>query len=347
MILTFVAPGAPYPIGGVTMIYEFAAAMADRGHEVHLFHYPVFRQSVAALEDVDWYSFPDGIDHHFPPVGFDPNTAPPSDIIFGFSSEDAMPAHLGLPVALVQGYRMVRPPYERRTFKAPCPKICIAKWLVGVGLELGVPRNELIHVPLGLRHERYRVTRPIAGRPPRVSFCYNPHPQKGAALALDVLETVKASTPALEVVIFGAGPPTHPIPEWMHYRENPSQDELVDEIYNGSRAFLCTSDVEGFGLPSIEAMACGAVLVTTDNGGSEDYAVPGVTALVTPTGDARGLVSALEGLLGDDRRRIELATAGRDYVERFDWGRTAELLEDFLERYLADPTAYGRPAVAG
>ena len=49
-------------------------------------------------------------------------------------------------------------------------------------------------------------------------------------------------------------------------------------------------------------------------------------------------------LLEDDDRRVAIATAGRRYVQRFDWDRTGELLEEFLERYIADPAAYGHAA---
>lgn len=346
MILTFIAPGAPHPIGGVTMIYEYASAMARRGHEVHLFHYPVLAHPVSSLEEVSWFDFDDRITHFFPPVGFDPATAPPSDFIFGFSREDGMPPHLGLPVAIIQGYRMVRERHERRTFHAPCPKICVARWLVDVGVELGVPAQQLVHVPLGLRHERFRVVHPLDDRPRRVTFCFHRHPQKGADRALEVVQRLRAEVPDVEVVAFGAEPPLRPLPAWIDYRTNPEQDELVGDIYNKSRIFICTSIVEGFGLTNVEAMACGAALVTTDNGGSRDYAVHGRTALVSPVDDLDTMVDHVASLLQDDDLRRAIAAEGVRYVQRFDWDRTAELLEAFLETYRADPVAFGRPRAA-
>jgi len=152
---------------------------------------------------------------------------------------------------------------------------------------------------------------------------------------------VRKRVPALEVILFGAVAPEHAFPEWVTYRMNPSQEELVDDIYNTSGVFLCTSEVEGFGLTSIEAMAGGAALVTTDNGGSRDYALHEQTALVEPTRDADAIAAHVVSLLHDDARRVRIATAGHAYVERFDWARTGEILESFLERYLADPISYG------
>ena len=198
-----------------------------------------------------------------------------------------------------------------------------------------------MHVPVGLRTEKYRLTRPIAGRPPRIAYCYSAHPQKGPNLAFEVLDAVHRAVPEAEVTMFSAVAPEHPIPDWIDYRTNASQRELVDDVYNGSSVFLCTSEVEGFGLMCIEAMACGAALVTTANGGSRDYAFDTSTALVADVGDAERLTEHVTKLLRDDAMRVRIATAGQEFVQRFRWDRSAELLEEFLVRYVADPSAFG------
>jgi glycosyltransferase involved in cell wall biosynthesis len=310
MRLIFVAPSTRHPSGGVAVIYEFATALAGRGHDVHLYHVNFLDGTVATADELAWFPFPDGISHHFTPAG-------PRDL-------PAIPDEI-----------------ERHAYEAPCPKVCVAGWLVDVGRELGVPANELVHVPIGIHHLRYRVTRPIAERPRRISFCYNSHPTKGPQLAIDVISEVKRAVPGVEVVAFGAQPPEHDLPAWVTYVTQPSPRDLVDEIYNASRVFLCTSWVEGFGLANVEAMACGAALVTTHNGGSRDYALPGETALVGAYGDVAALSEHVIALLEDDDRCVAIARAGRELVRRFDWDRTAGLLEDFLGRYVADPAAYG------
>ena len=342
MRLNFVAPSTGHPSGGVAVIYEVATAMASRGHDVHLYHVNFFDGRVSTMDELGWFSFHRAVTHHFTPAGAsDLRSVPGGDVIFGFAFDGRMPPESGLPVVLIQGWKMLGDEIERHAYEAPCPKVCVAGWLVEVGRGLGVPANELVHVPIGIHHETYRVTRPIAERPLRLSFCYSSHMQKGAELAVDIVHEVKRALPGVEVVAFGAQPPEHTLPPWVTYLREPAPAQLVDEIYNTSRVFLCTSWVEGFGLANIEAMACGAALVTTDNGGSRDYALPDETALVAPYGDVVGLSEHALSLLQDDDRRVTLATAGRDHVRRFDWDRTADLLEDFLERYLAEPSAYG------
>lgn len=348
MRLTFVAPSAPVPIGGVAVIYEMASALARRGHDVHLYHVNFLNRAVSAADELDWFPFPDGISRHFAPDGqTDPGDVPEADVIFGVPFDAELPRHAGLPAILIQGYRMVGLDVEHYAYRAPCPKICVAGWLLDVGRDLGVPDDQLVHIPIGLRHDTFRLTRPIEARPKRVTYCYNDHWNKGAPLALDVLSRVKRSLPDVEVVLFGAASPVHDLPDWVRYFRSPPQRQLVDEIYNSSRVFLCTSKVEGFGLPNVEAMACGAALVTTDNGGSRDFAAHGRTALVAPFEDPAALATHVIALLEDESRRISIATAGYDLVQRFDWERTGELLEAFLERYIADPAAYGHPLRSG
>jgi glycosyltransferase involved in cell wall biosynthesis len=318
--------------------------MAERGHRVHLFHVDFYQANATSLDDIDWFSFPPGVIHHFPPSGpIEIEDIPPADVIFGYTSEGTLPPQAGLPVVFIQGYKMLGENLEHPAFLSPCPKVCVASWLVDVGRRLGVPERQLVHVPLGLRHEKYRVRRPIAQRPPLVSFCYSAHVQKGAHVALKVLRRAKEVVPELEATVFSTVAPTDELPDWLTFRTNPSQHDLVDEIYNQSRVFLCASEVEGFGLTNVEAMACGAALVTTDNGGSRDYAHHGDTALVAPTGDVEALAGHIVRLVRDDAECLRIATAGRDYVDRFEWDRSARMLEDFLESYRADPVAYGRP----
>ena len=107
----------------------------------------------------------------------------------------------------------------------------------------------------------------------------------------------------------------------------------MGEIYNGSRVFLCSSNSEGFGFCSIEAMASGCAVVTTDNGGSDDYAIDDDTALVCAPRDVTGMADRIERLLRDDALHERIATNGLASVRHFDWDESAQELELFLARY--------------
>jgi glycosyltransferase involved in cell wall biosynthesis len=354
VLITFLVPGAKHPIGGAIAIYELANGMSRRGHDVQLVHIDFIGNSrekvhripdrVETLDDLGWFKFEAAIEHHFP-SSFDEGSLPDADFTsYCDAGVHRVPLRSGLPLILVQGYDMLPQEFERELYRAPCPKICIAKWLVNVGRRLGVTDDQLAHVPYGLHHEKYRVTTPVADRPRQVSMLYNPHPTKAANLGLDALAEVKRRIPEVRVVVFGGVDPIHSIPEGATYLTSPAQEVIVNDIYNQSRVFINSSILEGFGLACIEAMACGCALVTTANRGSEDYAVHDETALVSDPEDVTSMADHVESLLLDDDTRTRLALRGRDYVQRFDWDRSAKVLEEFLQRYESDPDHYRQPA---
>jgi glycosyltransferase involved in cell wall biosynthesis len=115
------------------------------------------------------------------------------------------------------------------------------------------------------------------------------------------------------------------------------------KAYGRAAVALVPSIAEGFGLVAIEAMGSGAALVTTDNGGSRDYAVHEETALVCPAGDAEAMAAAVARLLTDDDLRRRIASAGRDRARQFSWDRSAETLEAHLRAYLSDPQRFLSP----
>lgn len=107
-----------------------------------------------------------------------------------------------------------------------------------------------------------------------------------------------------------------------------AQPEL-GEAYASCGVFAVGSWFEGFGQPGLEALACGAPLVTTDNGGCREYAIDGETALVVPPRDTEAMARAIGRLLEDRALARRLRANGLELVARdFDWeARTDELAE--------------------
>jgi glycosyltransferase involved in cell wall biosynthesis len=108
-------------------------------------------------------------------------------------------------------------------------------------------------------------------------------------------------------------------------------DEVLAELYSSSDAFLYTSYVEGFGLPPLEAMACGTPVVMTDNKGSRDYAVNGFNALISQPGDVKSLTDNLLKVLQDDKLRDKLIENGLETAKKFTWEKTVENFEKALK----------------
>jgi glycosyltransferase involved in cell wall biosynthesis len=350
--ISFLVPSAKHPIGGVNALFEFANGLRRLGHEVTLFHIdfigdaeaPVHRlgDGITSLADISWFRFEPGIRQEILPV-YDGSSLRPADVVVYLGGKT--PRGAGLPLLVLQGYNMLPAEFERDLYRAPHPKICVATWLADVGRQFGVADEQLVHIPYGIQHGKYRITTPVDARPLQVSMLYNIHPTKAANVGLEALAELRQRIPELQVVVFGSMAPIHAIPEGITYLTSPDQDVIVADIYNQSRVFINTSIYEGFGMACVEAMACGCALVTTSNGGSNDYAFHGDTALVSEPGDVATMVEHVELLLRDDAQRTGLALAGSRYVQRFDWDESANRLEAFLRRYLDEPSRYRRPPV--
>ena len=254
------------------------------------------------------------------------------------------PARLGLPVGIVQGYRMLAEEVELGLFRAPLPKVCVARWLLDVVARHGAPAEQLLYVPLGIDHDVFAARTPQAARSYDVAMLSHPHREKGLVVGIEMLEALRARRAGLRAVVFGMDPPARALPEGVEFWQAPDHATLAEQIYNQTRVFVQPSFHEGFGYTAVEAMACGCALVSTDNGGSRDYARQGETALVVAPGDGVALADAADQLLRDDERRERLAAAGARLVrDRFDWDHTAAVLEGHLESYVADPPRYRRP----
>ena len=105
-------------------------------------------------------------------------------------------------------------------------------------------------------------------------------------------------------------------------------DEALVTFYNHADALVYPSLFEGFGLPPLEAMACGTPVVTSQGGAIP--VVVGKAALTVPAGDPDALRDAIERVLGDDELRASLTKKGKRHVKKYTWKKTAE---KYLELY--------------
>jgi glycosyltransferase involved in cell wall biosynthesis len=332
MIVSFAYPSSHHRTGGVTMLYEFANALARRGHEVHFIHGPVWDERVASIDEIP-FRFEPEIVHHLVDALDDPSL-PRADVYFGANAP-----HLGEPAAFIQGFRLLAPKWDAEVYRSPTPKLCVASWLVDVGRAYGVPERQLVHIPLGLDHDTFAMRTPPTERSIDVAMLYHPSPAKGWEVARRVLDTLLARRPGLRATVFTLAVPHPELPAGVEL-VSLEQRALADEVFNRTKVLVQASYHEGFGLTALEAMACGAALVTTDCGGSRDYASPGETALVVRAGDVDALTDSVEQLLDDEQERIALAERGAKSVSKFDWEISGKLLEEFLDEYITDPAAF-------
>ena len=117
----------------------------------------------------------------------------------------------------------------------------------------------------------------------------------------------------------------------VHLPGDVAVQDLV-ALYSGAVALVYPSVYEGFGLPVLEAMACGCPVITADRASLPEVAGDAAVLVDLSIGD--GLAGAIVAVAGDPGERARLAAAGRRRAATFTWRRTAEaMLEVFVEAH--------------
>jgi glycosyltransferase involved in cell wall biosynthesis len=149
-------------------------------------------------------------------------------------------------------------------------------------------------------------------------------PLKNLPLTLDAWHRLE---PRPELWMFGVEPELGP-EHGARYFERPS-DERVNELFNEASVFVQTSIHEGFCLPLLEAMAAGTPVVSTDAHGNRDFCRHEENCLIVDP-DPEAVSQALGRILGDDRLRSRLITAGLETAAGYAWERRIDRLERFF-----------------
>lgn len=339
------------------VIYEYANRLAQRGHTITLVyprrlsinnsagqtwsiswmrnHFTYFRRSIANTRP-KWFDLDSRIQLMSIREPFAADI-PDADIVVATSWYIAeyvlrYPENKGVKVNLIQGNEMIegKYPHERvlATWTAPITKIVVSKWLLELGVRIGA--SNVQYIPNGVDFDVFRTRSPLEERPLRVAAAYSPKQIKDPETAIQALELVKRVFPDLRAVLFSAARKNRRLPSWIEYLRDPPKTTIVNDIYNGSAVYMCSSFAEGFGLPPAEAMACGCAVASTDCGGVNDYAQHGRNALISPVQDPVSLASNLCILLGDPDYRIELARSAQQDIKNFDWSISTTKMENLF-----------------
>ena len=108
-------------------------------------------------------------------------------------------------------------------------------------------------------------------------------------------------------------------------------DDRLPALYAGAEAFVYPSVYEGFGLPPIEAMACGTPVIVGNHASLPE--VVGDAGMMVDPYDVEAIAAALMRLLTHADARNVLGARGRERAARFSWQATAEQTLAVLDRF--------------
>lgn len=163
------------------------------------------------------------------------------------------------------------------------------------------------------------------------------HHRKNAELVLQAWPLIRERVP--EVVLVVAG---HNAPEYAARAEAVGaslvRTGFIDEaqlvgLYHGAELVWFPSLYEGFGMPVLEAMACGAPVIASAATSIPEVAGGAAAALVDP-GRAGDHVDAILGLLGDAGARARARELGLARAREFRWSRSAAMLVEAFRELL-------------
>lgn len=208
------------------------------------------------------------------------------------------------------------------------------------------PRAPVVVAPHGVDHERFRpaprgdaqdlgALQRLGIQPPYLAFAGTLEPRKDVPALIAAFARMAPARPDLRLVLAGrdgwgavavrdaaaaSGVTTRILrPGWF-------PGDALPALYRQSEAVGYPSLEEGFGLPALEALACGAALVTTT--GSAMAEVVGAAAVLVPPADPAALAGALARVLDDPDLAARLRHAGPVQAAPYTW-------EASVERHLA------------
>jgi glycosyltransferase involved in cell wall biosynthesis len=221
------------------------------------------------------------------------------------------------------------PALRDRALKAPIPKIVVASFLKELVETTG--RGEVLAVvPNGVDFSVYYPAVPEAERDGIGAMYSSFAVQKDPATVLGAVESIRKARPKVPVRVFGGSRRPKELVSEV-YSRYPSLRQ-AREIYSRSQIWILGSREEGFGLPVLEAMACGCAVIATDCGGPRDLITDGETGFLVPVGDVRAIVDRALMLLDDPPLRERIRTNSLNAVKRFSWERCILQLESALEK---------------
>lgn len=107
------------------------------------------------------------------------------------------------------------------------------------------------------------------------------------------------------------------------------EDSDLPALYSGASVFAYVSKYEGFGIPPIEAMACGTPVISSDNSSLPEAV--GDAALMVDAPDDKAIAESIERLLKDSNLAKKQTVLGYEQIKKFDWDMSARILLKTLE----------------
>jgi glycosyltransferase involved in cell wall biosynthesis len=248
-----------------------------------------------------------------------------------------------LPAAIASGRPVIRfslgfeplwvpdPEVALAGYLLPHPIITISHWLQQLLLQRTGRSSHIVHPGVD-RAVFFPRGNKGALASPSIAFILRGagYSYKGTAVFWQAMSIIHRQRPDIKLLIVANDEAADPGVRFPHLLLRAPGDAELSEILGSADVFVFPSLFEGFGLPPLEAMACGTAVVCTDSGGVRDYARHGVNCLLVPPGTVAPLAQAILRLMSDAPLRHRLVANGLRTASEWSWQRMYDGLHQFV-----------------
>jgi glycosyltransferase involved in cell wall biosynthesis len=233
--------------------------------------------------------------------------------------------HLDLPHLFSRGERLYRRFAYDGAARRSAHVIVISEFVRERAIDrLGLDPERVHAIWLGVDTARFTPD-PAVAREPLLLYPARPWPHKNHARLFETFAQLRRETPELTLVLTGAGHPEATLPEGVEAR-NVTTDELI-ALYRRASCMVFPSLYEGFGLPPLEAMACGCPVAASRAGSLPE--ICGDAAVLFDPLDPESIAAGVREALA---HASELEARGPTHAARFTWDATAHAHDAVYER---------------
>lgn len=154
---------------------------------------------------------------------------------------------------------------------------------------------------------------------------------KGFDITVEAVKQVQRNLPQASIVTFGIENPHIRFIPHLHF-DYPN-DSTISYLYANCGVFVQTSFHEGFGLPILEAMACGAPVVTTKAEGNEEFCQDGWNCVLVDKGDSNGVAQGIHKIMTDPGFANYISANGKETAQKYNWTRVIDNLKSVYRRF--------------
>ena len=219
--------------------------------------------------------------------------------------------------------------YLIETYKYNMKKIVVSDWLKDIVKKYS--NDEIILIRNGLDLNKFKPLIDLKNRDKfKIAMIYRVGENKACKYGLDAICELKKKYKKLELNVCGDALPKEYLNKaWIHFKKDATENDVI-EMLNNSSIYVCTSIFEGFGLPGLEAMACGCALVTTNCKGPREYANEN-NAIICKSKSKKEIYLSIEKyLINDDLRKNHIQNALKT-VEKWNIEESKEKFAQLLQ----------------